>query len=144
MNLKLVVLKNFVFDWECVPISARWTVLELGSFEVTNQTNPLEKRSIFHNRDLFAIWRKGLGRARPILTALATMGNQGNPLCFGDKRTVSVASRCNLWIFSILFTLFKSCMILSSFHSFHFILNYLYRVKNIQFIRKKLLYNVPC
>ena len=30
--------------------------------------------------DLFAIWRKGLRRARPILTALATVGNQWNPL----------------------------------------------------------------
>ena len=30
--------------------------------------------------DHFAIWRKGLRRARPILTALATVGKQGTPL----------------------------------------------------------------
>ena len=29
--------------------------------------------------DLFAIWRKGLRRAQPVLTALATVGNQDNP-----------------------------------------------------------------
>ena len=37
--------------------------------------------------DLIAIWRKGLGRAWPILTALGMVGSQENPLCVGDKRT---------------------------------------------------------
>ena len=53
--------------------------------------------------DLFAVWRKGLKTARSILTALTTVGNQGNPLHFGDEciACVSVASPCKLELFSI-------------------------------------------
>ena len=42
-------------------------------------------------------------RARPILTALATVGNQEDPLYFGDNRTscFAVASLCKLELFSI-------------------------------------------
>ena len=32
--------------------------------------------------DLFAIWRKRLGRVRPILTAMATTGNKGSGFRF--------------------------------------------------------------
>ena len=53
--------------------------------------------------DLFAISRKELKRARPILKVLATVGYWENPLCFGDKRSVhvSVTSPCKLELFSI-------------------------------------------
>ena len=53
--------------------------------------------------DFFAIWRNGLGTAQPILTALATVGSQEDPIRFGDDHTafVSIASHCKLVIFSI-------------------------------------------
>ena len=38
--------------------------------------------------DVFAMWIKGLRRARSILTALPAVGNQGNRLAFDDNRTV--------------------------------------------------------
>ena len=67
--------------------------------------------------ELSAIWRKVLRRAWPILTALATVRNYGNLLCFGDKRMVCVSAAKSPLRITIIFdtsALFKSCMILAS------------------------------
>ena len=40
--------------------------------------------------DLFTIWRRGLRTARPILSALATVGNQGNPYLSSASKRLSL------------------------------------------------------
>ena len=55
----------------------------------------------------FEIRRKGLRRAQPILTALATVGNQGNPLL-----AVRLHLPANLTNFRFIFGPFKSHTIL--------------------------------
>ena len=66
-------------------------------------SHKLRFSNVYNVFKVFAMWRKGLRRARPILTAFAAVGNQGNPLFFGKKRMacVSVASPGKLELFSI-------------------------------------------
>ena len=69
------------------------------------------------NIDLIAILRKGLRKARPILTALAKVGNLGNRFrhAFASVISAPLASQPHLattLVIFALFTPFKSCMML--------------------------------